>query len=108
MNFLREQLNGAIRATGYAGCEMVHHSDELGRPFVDEVELEFIAFFPGETGMARFITCMAEFQIFVADARRKGFQDIYNPCWKHFHNYNRVLDSIRGNRTSAGVSAPYH
>lgn len=30
----------------YAGGNMVHHSDEAGRPFTDDIDLPFIAFFP--------------------------------------------------------------
>lgn len=30
----------------YDGGDMVHHSDEAGRPFMDDVDLPFIAFFP--------------------------------------------------------------
>ena len=47
---IKNRLNTAIRAAGYTGGNMVHHSDEAGRPMVDEVELEFIAFVPRHTG----------------------------------------------------------
>lgn len=57
-----DALNDAIRAAGYTGGNMVHHSDETGRPQVFEIEMEFIAFIPGQNGQARFVETMAGFR----------------------------------------------
>lgn len=51
---INAMLNVAIRAAGYAGGAMVHHSDEVGRPKVNGVEYPFIAFIPNQK-TARFV-----------------------------------------------------
>jgi hypothetical protein len=43
---IRHQINAGVSATGYAGGDVVHHSDEAGRPFVSNVDYPFIAFVP--------------------------------------------------------------
>ncbi|QDT05974.1 Calmodulin-sensitive adenylate cyclase precursor [Rubripirellula lacrimiformis] len=60
---VKDRLNAAIRAAGYTGGNMVHHSDETGRPQVFEVEMEFIAFIPGQDGQARFVETMTDFRV---------------------------------------------
>lgn len=45
---VRDGLNNAFRAKGYTGGNMVHHSDEAGRPFVDDVDLPVFAAAPGQ------------------------------------------------------------
>ena len=67
---IRDRLNGAIKGAGYRGGNMVHHSDETGRPNVSEVEMEFIAFLPGESGRARFIEDMNDFRAFLRESWR--------------------------------------
>ena len=67
---IRDKLNGAIKGAGYRGGNMVHHSDETGRPNVSEVEMEFIAFLPGEPGKARFIEDMNDFRAFLRESWR--------------------------------------
>lgn len=77
---INRQLNAAIRATGYAGGDMVHHSDEAGRPKVNEVELEFIAFIPGQAE-ARFITSIDDLKQFIGEVIR-GYHVTFNPGWQ--------------------------
>ena len=67
---IRDRLNGAIKGAGYRGGNMVHHSDETGRPNVSEVEMEFIAFLPGQSGQARFIEDMNDFRAFLRESWR--------------------------------------
>ena len=67
---IRDRLNAAIKGAGYKGGNMVHHSDETGRPNVSEVEMEFIAFLPGEPGEARFIADMNDFRAFLWESWR--------------------------------------
>lgn len=74
-------LNDKIKSTGYRGGNMVHHSDELGRPFVNEIELEFIAFVPRQHNRARFINTDFDFQIFTMDCHSLGYTVSYNPLW---------------------------
>jgi hypothetical protein len=58
-------LNAAIKSAGYAGGNMVHHSDETGRPQVFDVEMDFIAFVPNEDGCARFVETMSDYQALI-------------------------------------------
>jgi hypothetical protein len=39
-------VNKAIQATGYRGGRMVHHNDDMGNPFREDVEKQVIAFIP--------------------------------------------------------------
>lgn len=64
---VKNRLNTAIRGTGYNGGNMVHHSDETGRPQVFEVEMEFIAFIPGQDGQARFVKTMSDYRALVKE-----------------------------------------
>lgn len=77
---IRHELNAAIQSAGYTGGEMVHHSDEAGRPFVSEVELQFIAFIPGQPE-ARFIANSNDLQLFMAEVVR-GYHITFNPGWQ--------------------------
>lgn len=58
---VNNQLNNAIRASGYTGGNMVHHGDETGRPFVFDIEMEFIAFIPNQDGIARFVESIDDY-----------------------------------------------
>ena len=77
---IKNRLNTAIRSAGYTGGNMVHHSDEAGRPMVDEVELEFIAFIPHHPG-AYFIKTKDDlaqfFKLVVRD-----YSITLNPGWQ--------------------------
>jgi hypothetical protein len=77
---IRHLLNAAIQNAGYTAGEMVHHSDEAGRPFVTEVELQFIAFIPGEPE-ARFIANLDDLRLFMAEVV-KGYHITFNPGWQ--------------------------
>lgn len=39
-------INSGVRAQGYAGGDVVHHSDEAGRPMVSSIDFPCIAFIP--------------------------------------------------------------
>jgi len=77
---IKDQLNAAILAAGYTGGEMVHHSDEAGRPLVAEVELQFIAFIPGQV-QARFIENMGDLREFFREVI-SGYHITFNPGWQ--------------------------
>jgi hypothetical protein len=77
---IKDRLNSAIIAAGYMGGEMVHHSDEAGRPMVNEVELDFIAFIPGKSE-ARFIASLSDLKEFLGEVLR-GHQATFNPGWQ--------------------------
>lgn len=78
---IKDRLNALITATGYSGGNMVHHSDEAGRPLVREVELEFIAFIPGQQ-QARFISSLDDLKVFLGEVTRLGYQVTFNPGWQ--------------------------
>ncbi|WP_426104346.1 anthrax toxin-like adenylyl cyclase domain-containing protein [Massilia sp. TSP1-1-2] len=46
---VKSLLNGGFMRAGYTGGNMVHHSDEGGRPFVTSIDLPVFAVVPGET-----------------------------------------------------------
>ncbi|NWD73894.1 hypothetical protein HX890_07135 [Pseudomonas gingeri] len=46
INGLRTALNSAVRAEGYQGGDVVHHSDEAGRPLVSDIDFPCLFFTP--------------------------------------------------------------
>lgn len=77
---VKNRLNSAIRAAGYTGGEMVHHSDEAGRPLIVEVELSFIAFIPDKMGQARFVDTLSDLKDFMREVVRDYYITL-NPGW---------------------------
>ncbi|HEY2856360.1 MAG TPA: anthrax toxin-like adenylyl cyclase domain-containing protein [Gemmatimonadaceae bacterium] len=77
---VKNRLNMALRAAGYAGGDAVHHGDEVGRPKVTEVELEVIAFVPGDRN-AYFIKTLGDlkdlFRVVIRD-----YSITLNPGWQ--------------------------
>lgn len=45
-SIIRTELNDAFVRRGYTGGAMVHHSDEAGRPFIDDVDMPVFAVVP--------------------------------------------------------------
>jgi hypothetical protein len=43
---IRNMINNGVRAAGYRGGDVVHHSDEAGRPLVSSIDFPCIAFVP--------------------------------------------------------------
>ena len=48
IDLLRTALNTAVRAEGYQGGDVVHHSDEAGRPLVADIDFPCLFFIPHE------------------------------------------------------------
>ncbi|WP_248806660.1 CyaA/EF/ExoY family adenylyl cyclase toxin [Pseudomonas sp. MWU13-2100] len=48
LNLLRKALNAAVRSQGYQGGDVVHHSDEAGRPLVYDIDFPCLFFTPHE------------------------------------------------------------
>jgi len=46
---IRGLINDRVRAIGYKGGDVVHHSDEAGRPKVSSIDFPFIAFVPKQS-----------------------------------------------------------
>lgn len=96
---LKDRLNQSFRAAGYSGGNMVHHSDETGRPGVSEVELEFIAFLPGQSGRARFIKSMADYRELLRECISQYYISI-NGAWQSQLGF----DVSAGNHYLSGTS----
>jgi hypothetical protein len=77
---IRNELNAAISASGYSGGNMVQHSDEAARPLLKAVELEIIAFIPGQRE-ARFVESMGDLKEFMAEVI-KDYYITLNPGWQ--------------------------
>lgn len=96
---VRNQLNSGFQNSGYTGGNIVHHSDEAGRPMVDNIEVEAVAFFPG--GKVMYFNTVAEYKQFIDMARAGGFKTILNAWWKLFKEMDdariRQLVSSRNN-----------
>lgn len=87
------QLNHAVsqRRWGrnkyrYLGGNMVHHSDEAGRPFMDDIDLPFIAFFPSNPKFGNYPPIAAfetveEFSQLIDTANKAKFRVELNPGW---------------------------
>ena len=72
-------LNEAIRRRGYTAGQMVHHSDEGGRPFVEDVDLPVFAVLPFK-GAPYGIESVEDMRQFISVDLR-GFAPVFNPGW---------------------------
>lgn len=77
---VKNRLNMALRAAGYLGGDAVHHGDEAGRPKVTEVELEVIAFVPGDSN-AYFVKTLGDLKDFFRVVVR-DYSITLNPGWQ--------------------------
>jgi len=76
---VRNKLNAGFKGAGYYGGNIVHHSDEAGRPMVDNLEVDAVAFFPD--GNKMFFESVPEYKDFLEMARGMGFKTILNGWW---------------------------
>jgi len=76
---IRHLLNAGFVRAGYTGGNMVHHSDEGGRPFVNEVDLPVFAVVPGQTA-AYGIEGVEDLRAFIS-IELQGFAPVFNPGW---------------------------
>ncbi|OIQ26419.1 anthrax toxin-like adenylyl cyclase domain-containing protein [uncultured Vibrio sp.] len=79
---VRHRLNKGFRTAGYQGGNIVHHSDEAGRPMVDNIEVEAVAFFP--SGEKMYFANTQEYKDFIEMCRAMGFKTILNAWWHLF------------------------
>ncbi len=78
---IRAALNSAFQGAGYTGGNMVHHSDEAGRPFVDDVDLPVFAVVPQEAkpfALSDLGDVREFFSMFIG---AKGYVPMFNPGW---------------------------
>jgi hypothetical protein len=76
---IRDELNQEFTRVGYAGGNMVHHSDEGGRPFVGDVDLPVFAVVPNQ-GQAYGIESVADLREFIS-VTLQGYAPVFNPGW---------------------------
>jgi hypothetical protein len=85
------ELNNAVTRRGYTAGNMVHHSDEAGRPFLDDVDLPAIAFVPRDMLSPYAIENKVDLSYFVQVAHGLGYVTVINPAWRdaivagHYH-----------------------
>jgi len=72
-------INRYAQLAGYCGGDIVHHSDEAGRPLVNDIDFPFIAWIPG-TALPYAVCNPAEFKEFIS---LLGFDYVLalNPGW---------------------------
>ena len=89
LHMLREALNTAIRGAGYEGGNMVHHSDEAGRPFVSDVDLPVFAVAPAEAKPFA-LSSLGDVREFFFEYTREGpYVPMFNPGWMSELVFNR-------------------
>lgn len=77
---VRDKLNTAIQRKGYTAGNMVHHSDEGGRPFVEDVDLPVFAVVPG-AGEAFGIESVEDLRQFITENVRGQYAPVLHPGW---------------------------
>ena len=75
------RLNRAIARRGYRGGNIVHHSDEGGRPFIDDIDLPAIAFVPNNGTSPFAIESLFDLSLVIRQAHQAGYVTIVNPAW---------------------------
>jgi hypothetical protein len=92
---IRDALNQGMIRAGYTGGDMVHHSDEGGRPFVGDVDLPIFAVVPGG-GEPYGIESVEDLREFIA-VTLQGYAPVFNPGWMKqlvFHSDRRLAGGI--------------
>lgn len=77
---IRDGLNTAIIRRGYTGGNIVHHSDEGGRPFVNDIDLAVFAVVPGQAA-PYCITSVPDLREFVSGVVERGSAPVFSPGW---------------------------
>ncbi len=75
------RLNTAIARRGYTSGKMVHHSDEGGLPFIDDIDLPLIAFFPNNATSPFGLESLFDLSVFIRVAHQYNYVTIVNPAW---------------------------
>jgi len=75
------RLNAAIARRGYTSGNMVHHSDEGGRPFIDDIDLPLIGFFPNNATSPFGIESQFDLSVAIRVAHQLSYVTIVNPAW---------------------------
>ena len=92
---IRDDLNNGFIRAGYTGGNMVHHSDEGGRPFVGDVDLPFFAVVPNDS-QAYGIESVEDMRQFIS-VTLNGYAPVVNPGWMKqlvFHADKGIASAI--------------
>ena len=76
---IRDELNQEFARVGYTGGNMVHHSDEGGRPFVGDVDLPVFAVVPGQAQPFG-IESVEDLREFIG-VTLQSYAPVFNPGW---------------------------
>lgn len=80
-SIIRSALNDAFARKGYSGGAMVHHSDEAGRPFIDDVDMPVFAVVPHKANPYG-LENLEDLREFWAGTVRNGdYVPFLNPNW---------------------------
>jgi hypothetical protein len=99
---IRDALNTAIQRRGYTGGNMVHHSDEGGRPFVDDIDLPVFAVVPGQSE-AFGIESVEDLRQFISVSLGAAYAPMFNPGWMKqlvFHSNPAIARNIHAELTA--------
>jgi hypothetical protein len=77
---VRHRLNNAIIQRGYIGGNMVHHSDEGGRPFVGDVDLPIFAVVPGRSECFA-LESVLDLREFITAELNREYALMFSPGW---------------------------
>jgi hypothetical protein len=79
---IKDKINArVIGSAGYSGGNVVHHSDEAGRPFVNEIDFPWIAWIP-QKGDAVLVQNTTEFKEFITRYCLGKYYVTINPGWR--------------------------
>jgi hypothetical protein len=77
---IRSRLNNGFIRRGYTGGNMVHHSDEGGRPFVKDIDLPVFGVIPGKQ-QCYALTMFEDLRQFVTAELDRAYAPIFHPGW---------------------------
>jgi hypothetical protein len=77
---IRDQLNASFLRRGYRGGNMVHHSDEAGRPFVGDIDLPVFAVVPGQS-RAYALETVPDVREFISSVLDRQYAPVFSPGW---------------------------
>jgi hypothetical protein len=103
IGMIKGMLNGAIRRRGYTGGSMVHHSDEGGRPFVEDVDLPVFAVVPGQKDCFG-LESVEDMREFISVVLGREYAPVFNPGWMKqlvFHSNKTIANQIHAELLAA-------
>ena len=77
---VRNMINEGVRQVGYRGGDVVHHSDEAGRPLITSIDYPFVAFVPGQAE-AYCVRNTSDFKTFIGSLMT-AYVITLNPGWQ--------------------------